>query len=357
MKRDYAQLENFLVKALAVVGLLALLIVGSFSTIALARFVGPVLSSVGETLSRAASAAAVTLSSVFIPAGNNLTVSTEASSIKSGETFILSWNLEGAKKNGSYSLSYPCIDGFHIKATTAARGTEVVLCNTEFRFINNGNALRLTPISTESRYVDMPITLSFTENGEDEALETATVVITVTNDNPSKTPVSTAPTGNTNPSNQNTGTSGTRQGQPTSQTITNIPIGGSTARAENPNGKPDLKVSIITTGVVDKITGVFATTSSLYRANRIAVRFAVENIGDKTSNEWMFNAILPTYPPYTYNSDSQPKLKPGDRIEFTIGFDQAVEGTQPVKFEIDPRQVITESNETNNNISIDLKIL
>jgi hypothetical protein len=129
-----------------------------------------------------------------------------------------------------------------------------------------------------------------------------------------------------------------------------------TVVASNPYGKADLAVTILSYGTLDKSTNAYtATSTAVNRSNRIAVRFEVANRGDKTSPTWMFNGYLPTFPAQTFNSDQQSALNPGDKIEFTIGFDQMQDSaTSIVKIEVDPANNVTESDKTNNTASISI---
>ncbi|TSC67164.1 MAG: hypothetical protein CEO19_334 [Parcubacteria group bacterium Gr01-1014_73] len=114
-------------------------------------------------------------------------------------------------------------------------------------------------------------------------------------------------------------------------------------------GKPDLAVKILETGVIDKITNVWTATTSLRSIDRIAVRFSVENLGTKETGSWYFNAVLPTYPSHIYSANSQVSLLPGDRIEFTLGFDivEKKDGNIVV-INVDPANSIFEASEENN---------
>lgn len=143
-----------------------------------------------------------------------------------------------------------------------------------------------------------------------------------------------------------------KPGTGTSTVYPIIPGGG----ISDPNGTPDLRVRILETGIIDKSTNIFTASSSPARTDRIAVRFSIENIGTKKSDSWNFNAILPTSPTTTFNSEPQMALNPGDHIEYTLGFDFGLEGTQEIKITADPTGVITEGNETNNSASLSMVI-
>lgn len=114
-------------------------------------------------------------------------------------------------------------------------------------------------------------------------------------------------------------------------------------------GKSDLAVKILEIGVIDKVTNIWTATTSLRSVDRIAVRFSVENLGTKETNLWYFNAVLPTFPLYIYSANSQVSLLPGDRIEFTLGFDsiEKKDGNLVV-INVDPANSISEASEDNN---------
>ncbi|OHA43873.1 MAG: hypothetical protein A3G03_01015 [Candidatus Taylorbacteria bacterium RIFCSPLOWO2_12_FULL_44_15c] len=127
------------------------------------------------------------------------------------------------------------------------------------------------------------------------------------------------------------------------------PAGGATV------GKPDLAVKILETGVIDKVTNVWTATTSLRSIDRIAVRFSVENLGTKETGAWYFNAILPTYPSYIYSANSQNSLLPGDRIEFTLGFDSVEKKDgNVIVINVDPANSIFEASEENNIVRVTL---
>ena len=138
---------------------------------------------------------------------------------------------------------------------------------------------------------------------------------------------------------------------PGTPTTTVRPISGN--QVSNPNGFIDLAPHIIEVGLVDKSTGAFVATTTPNRSlftHRVAVRFAVENLGTKTSDQWTFNAVLPTFPSHIFSSPAQQALGPGDRIEYTLSFDSFVDADEGVlTINVDPTsRVFNEPNKANN---------
>ena len=116
----------------------------------------------------------------------------------------------------------------------------------------------------------------------------------------------------------------------------------------NPQGEPDLAVTILATGIIDEQNN-FLPTDSISRTKRGAVTFEIRNIGTKESGSWTFNAVLPTFPMQIFHSKAQKSLLPGDRIEFTLGFDQITNLPDGViTINADPTGSIKEISEENN---------
>lgn len=137
-------------------------------------------------------------------------------------------------------------------------------------------------------------------------------------------------------------------------TIEVISTGGTPS--SDPNGFVDLSARVIEIGLVDKATGEFTASSSPSRSafnQRAAVRFLVENLGTRTSGQWTFNAVLPTFPSHIYSSPSQLALAPGDRTEYTLGFDSFEEdGEGTLIVNVDPTNSINEPNKDNNILRV-----
>lgn len=121
----------------------------------------------------------------------------------------------------------------------------------------------------------------------------------------------------------------------------------------DPNGFVDLSVIILRTGILDKTTNEFIATSSIQLSDRVAIQFEVINEGTKTSDGWAFNAVLPTFPHHIFQSKGQQALGPGDRIEFTLGFDSVAGlGEREIIINVDPTGSINESTKSNNIVKV-----
>lgn len=75
-------------------------------------------------------------------------------------------------------------------------------------------------------------------------------------------------------------------------------------------------------GLADlKVTITSVNSLSSYQG-RTVVQFTVENVGTNVAlSGWSFNAQLPLTPAYTYQSQSQQALYPGDSIAYTLTYD------------------------------------
>ncbi|MEA2112886.1 MAG: sortase [Patescibacteria group bacterium] len=116
----------------------------------------------------------------------------------------------------------------------------------------------------------------------------------------------------------------------------------------NSNGFIDFAATIDSIGILDS-NGDFVASSTPNSNSKIAVKFTIKNIGDKKSEGWYFNAVLPTSPFHIFHSKSQQALAPGEKIEFTMGFDRPKVGeNQLVVINVDPTKGIKESDKDNN---------
>lgn len=133
---------------------------------------------------------------------------------------------------------------------------------------------------------------------------------------------------------------------------------GTTPRTPTLTGLPDLTVDIIAVGYLTSAdTSSFVKSTTVPSGERGAVKFVIKNIGTNTSGRFTFEAPLPTSRTYTFTSDSQAALLPGEQIEYVLGFDRAKSGdSRTIEITVDPDSDIKESNESNNSDSATITI-
>lgn len=150
-----------------------------------------------------------------------------------------------------------------------------------------------------------------------------------------------------------TGTGTTQAGTPTT---TVIPV--QVPASVNYYGLPDLAIENVRTGYLTAAnTDTFRAADEVPDGKRGAVKFTIVNNGTNVSDRFEFEAKLPTTRTYTYTSKAQKGLRPTERIEYTLGFDQAKEGNnRTITIEVDQDDDIDESNERNNSRSVTIDI-
>ncbi len=331
--------KRWAVRLLAVFGFIVVLAIGMWGSVQVVRGGGNVFSALANAF--------VSLTSVFVPAGEKVELTTPSTTIAAGDTFTLSWAHDKKSLEGSYTFRYDCADGVYFTSPDVSGKQVMIYCNTPFNFLNASNGMQLTASSSNNRYADVTLYIEFTPNGQSRPTVTGERSVTIQNNG-----IATSP-GTINNGTSTTGTNGTTGTTPRTpgqqSTDTRLITGG---QASNPNGYVDLLPKIIELGVVDKNTGAFTASSTPNANQRVGVRFQVTNQGTKTSPQWDFSAVLPTLPSYIYSSNMQQALGPGDRIEFTIGFDSfdTSTGTTTGTFvvNVDPSNRFNEPNKTNN---------
>lgn len=143
---------------------------------------------------------------------------------------------------------------------------------------------------------------------------------------------------------------------PGEKTSGTYPIGGT---VNAPYGLPDLTVRIQATGYLATTSAdSFVASSTVPSGSRPAVKFTVENVGTNVAGAWHFSASIPTQSAFIFNSPIQQSLNPGDRIDYTLGFDQATAGSNKmISITANFDRAIGESNTNNNSASAQVTIL
>jgi hypothetical protein len=150
-------------------------------------------------------------------------------------------------------------------------------------------------------------------------------------------------------------TPGTGVKTPGQKTGTSVQIGGGTVA---PYGNPDLQVSMVSVGYLTSAsTDAYVPNTSVPSGERPAIKFMVKNVGTNWSGTWRFTAAIPTKTSFTYTSDIQQSLAPGDSIEYTLGFDRADVGTgKEVTLTVNSDHSVPDLNTANNTTKAYLNI-
>ncbi len=243
----------------------------------------------------------------------DLTLATEKTVINSGESLVLSWT-DMKETDGAYTLSYACSPGVSLEVRTHEGTLTSLTCAEILHLRKDVQTLTVNVISTEARFVDVPVTLTFTSERTDTTKESTAKVTVVNASVPSgvlvdvlEIPEVSVPTP----------VVAVAEEKPVETPIVSTPTPVRVYPTSNPYGFTDLSITTVGIGTIEH--GVFTYTGAYDRDDRSVIKFEVKNIGTKTSNTWLFRSILPNGDIYT--SPIQPALMPGERIEFTLAFD------------------------------------
>ena len=136
------------------------------------------------------------------------------------------------------------------------------------------------------------------------------------------------------------------------------PVGGTGTTPATLTGFSDLTVKIVETGYLTSAdTASFVKSDMVPAGQRGAIKFTISNIGTNVSGTFDFKAPLPTSSTYTFTSDTQSSLLPGEHIDYVLGFDRTRSGdNREITITVDPENTIHESRENNNSDTATLTI-
>ncbi|HUQ30464.1 MAG TPA: CARDB domain-containing protein [Candidatus Paceibacterota bacterium] len=145
---------------------------------------------------------------------------------------------------------------------------------------------------------------------------------------------------------------------PGPSTTTTAPISGTPGTPAALYGFPDFVTSITVVGYLTGTSGdSFVGGTTVPSGARPAVKFTVRNAGTNATGPWRFTAVIPTKSAYTYTSDLQQNLNPGESIDYTLGFDEADRGSnKTITINADADHAIADTNFNNNSASASVTI-
>ncbi len=279
-------------------------------------------------------------------------------------------------EDGNYYLSYSCSNGLSLSVVDGK--TTEVICGRPFEITNfSTSSLSILP-ALRGESASTTIEVSYVENATSTTPEqgrvikgeaTLNVVKTLAQTKATTSPATKGPTSTVKPtpkpttSKPTTGTTPTPTVTPTPTAVSRQPgakterfyqIDPSTQSAiPTPNstirtGSVDLAVTVLAIGKIEAGTNRFTPTATLKSTDRIAVQFEIANNGTEAVTDWTFATTLPIDPPYTFMSEKQQVLTPGDYIVYTIGFDHFTTGDNVMTIVADPDNVLAEITKANN---------
>lgn len=273
------------------------------------------------------------LSSIFKPK-ESLTVSASPQVAANGTPISLSWTHVSRTSTGTYSISYDCAPGLAVKIRNNAGGYQTFACGKQLP-VGDVAGIILAATSSQNRLVQTPVTVTFTDSATGAAGVAGQVPVTITNDSLPFTSAS---------ENSSASSAGT-------ETAVATPAKTSTYTTQRTQyGKPDLKLTILGTGVVDPSTGQFVGSQAFGANQKAAVRFSVSNIGARSSGSWTWSAVFPDG--QVYNPARQASLAPGSSVVFTLGFDNYGSGDGKLTISVDDIQAVPDANRNNNAATI-----
>jgi hypothetical protein len=321
-------------KSLAIAGLLAVII-----------FIAWLAVQIVQVFPTAASSLASLANSVYNynPTDDaNLEMASGQTMVKTGESFTISWKEQ--KMKGVYAFTYTCQDGVSLNIVTSGASFTPAQCDTSYE-LGTETSLDITINSEKNRFTEVFYTINFFKTNATVPTGTYDGKVTVVNSNlfAEATTATTTAEVITEPEVVSTSTEPVvvvpeepvvAVVEPVTPPVPPTPATTTTAVPVTPvviaqpeyiyeipvsqnDGEADLLVSFISLGIIDN-NGDFIKTDSLVQGVTGALQISVHNIGNKTSEEWTFSAVLPGDIEFT--SEDQKPLLPNERSLLTLQF-------------------------------------
>ena len=214
------------------------------------------------------------------PSSESLVINQSDDSINSNQPIEISWN--SLENPGSYAFSYFCQDGVSLNILSSDDNPETLICDQIIEIDGDQTTLTLLVKNTNPEPTEVNYILGFrTDNNTNLKYQTEKS-FEVLNQEPAEIEEVAPPANET-------------------------PI----------NYYSDLALKAIVTGHLNN-QRQFTSSQTIDRDKQGAIRFSVQNIGNKTSEPWSYITDLPNGE--VYKSEVQAPLLPGQYDIVTIGF-------------------------------------
>jgi hypothetical protein len=276
-------------------------------------------------LSKVSSSFSAALYSVFIPA-EGASVTADKKVINSGDEFTVTFKEGETDTDGLFTVSYDCSQNISLLAVEAS-GLKDIACDAPYYLLDNSSSIKIRAITEDATVVRLALTAGLENNDTQKSESIGVVRVTVTN--------------------REAGTTVEEEVVP--PTTTGTPTRPTTPTAPVYYGKADLAVRVLQVGILNTRTNLIINQSQFTGNETVGVRFEVRNDGDANTGAWTFSAALPSMITPTYSSPIQNSLRPGESIQFTLGFSALTnQYSNLITINADPSSMVVESNEGNN---------
>jgi hypothetical protein len=308
----------------AILGFIALLIAGLWSTIQLVKQGSNMISGTGTR----------GVSSFMGLTSAGVSMKLDGKNVTPGEAFTVSWS-STKRDDATLTLTYACREHVYLQIN-ANETSYAIPCNAPFTVAQEVTSLSLTAMSEANAPVEIPLTLTLTNASGATSKDGSTITVLTPTAAPAPVveekmvtePVVVEPAPK----------------KVVEQKQVMVPV-----KKSDDAGIPDLKPVITQIGVL--VDGSLVEKTIFKPGDTVVVRFDVTNHGTKVAKAWTFAAVLPSSPVFTYTSDPQEDLYAGATAHLTMTFDKLASGTGIVSISVDAAQAIKESSEANNGVS------
>lgn len=314
--------KESILRALAVAGLVALILLIAWLTVQIVRVAPTAFNSLASL------AEGISNYEEVDEAVDPLVIENPSETIIAGETANIRWNMiEGQ----TYSFTYTCSDETTVSLVDGD-GLRRLSCEETYDLEERTDielALDTTASTSEVTYS----ILTFS-NTDETAVDTASGIIVVDNPNRPGFVAGESTSATTTSESESESTPEPEPVTPETEITLVIP-------ESNPNGFTDLETQFVGVGETDA-----GLTPTLEQDSDGILFFSVRNIGTKTSEEWSFTVELPGGA--TYRSEDQAPLKPNERATLALTIETDDDSSHVFEVTVDTDE---DRNDRNNAFS------